>query len=73
MLSSLIAVYCILTLLFYEENSGSNFDDLGKLLMGGVLAAIAVAVTFTLVRLRLRDKKPPATSFISINPTTDKD
>jgi hypothetical protein len=41
--------------------------------MGGVLAAIAVAVTFTLVRLRLRDKKPPATSFISINPTTDKD
>jgi hypothetical protein len=48
-----------------------NFDDLGKLLLGGVAAAIVVAVGFTLVRFRLRDKKPQASSFISINSEKD--
>ncbi len=49
-----------------QENT-SNFDDLGKLLLGGVVAAIVVAVGFTLVRFRLRDKKPQTSDFISIN------
>jgi hypothetical protein len=49
-----------------QENAG-NFDDLGKLLLGGVVAAIVVAVGFTLVRFRLRDKKPQESGFISIN------
>jgi hypothetical protein len=54
----------LITLL--QENTG-NFDDLGKLLLGGVVAAIVVAVGFTLVRFRLRDKKPQPSSFISIS------
>jgi hypothetical protein len=49
----------------------SNFDDLGKLLLGGVAAAIVVAVGFTLVRFRLRDKKPPTSNFISISSEKD--
>jgi hypothetical protein len=49
-----------------QENT-TNFDDLGKLLLGGVAAAIVVAVGFTLVRFRLRDKKPQTSSFISIS------
>jgi hypothetical protein len=49
-----------------QENAG-NFDDLGKLLLGGVVAAIVVAVGFTFVRFRLRDKKPQESGFISIN------
>jgi len=53
-----------------QEDAG-NFDDLGKLLLGGVAAAIVVAVAFTLVRFRLRDKKPPRSNFISIS--SDKD
>ena len=53
-----------------QEQTGA-FDDLGKLLLGGVAAAVVVAVGFTLVRFRLRDKKPPASNFISIN--ADKD
>lgn len=53
-----------------QEDTGA-FDDLGKLLVGGVAAAIVVAVGFTLVRFRLRDKKPPTSSFISIS--SDKD
>jgi hypothetical protein len=53
-----------------QENATSSFDDLGKLLLGGVSAALVVAVGFVLVQFRMRDKKPPTSSFISI---TDKD
>jgi len=53
-------------MILLQENP-SNFDDLGKLLLGGVLAAIVVAVGFTLVRFRLRDKKPETSRFISIS------
>jgi hypothetical protein len=53
-----------------EENTG-NFDDLGKLLLGGVVAAIVVAIAFTFVRFRLRDKKPQRSSFISISSEKD--
>jgi len=49
------------------------FDDLGKLLLGGVAAAIVCAVAFTFVRFRLRDKKPPTSSFISISSARDDD
>jgi hypothetical protein len=50
-----------------QENATSSFDDLGKLLLYGVTAAIVVAVGFTLVRFRMRDKKPPTSNFISIS------
>jgi len=53
-----------------QENVTSSFDDLGKLLLYGVAAAIVLAVGFTVVRFRMQDKKPPASKFISI---TDKD
>jgi len=56
----------MMLMILLQENAG-NFDDLGKLLLGGVLAAIVVAVGFTLVRFRLRDKKPQTSSFISIS------
>jgi hypothetical protein len=49
------------------EEAETNFNDLGKLLLGGVAAAIVFAVAFTFVRLRLRDKKPPTSNFISIS------
>ena len=58
----------LMTLL--QENATSSFDDLGKLLLGGGAAAIVVAVGFVLIQFRMRDKKPPASRFISI---TDKD
>lgn len=53
-----------------QENVTSSFDDLGTLLLGGIAAAIVVAVGFVLIQFRMRDKKPPASKFISI---TDKD
>ena len=56
----------MMLMILLQENT-SNFDDLGKLLLGGVLAAIVVAVGFTLVRFRLRDRKPETSRFISIS------
>jgi hypothetical protein len=49
------------------QETETNFNDLGKLLLGGVAAAIVFAIAFTFVRLRLRDKKPPTSNFISIS------
>jgi len=43
-----------------------GFNDLGLMLFGGVFVAIAIGVGFTLIRLRLRDKKTDAPAFISI-------
>ena len=50
-----------------QETATSSFDDLGKLLLYGVAGAIVVAVGFTIVRFRIRDKKPPTSNFISIS------
>jgi hypothetical protein len=57
---------------FLLQGDGSDFKDLGKLLLGGFALAVAAAVGFTIVRLRLRDKKPPAAQFISINSSKSK-
>jgi hypothetical protein len=59
--------------LFQETTTTGAFDDLGKLLLGGMVAAIVCAVGFTLVRFRLRDKKPQTSGFISISSPTEKD
>ena len=67
MLLSLTPVYYVLVLTLIQQNALSDFGDLGKLLLAGVLVAIVVAVAFTFIRLRLRDKKPRAPDFISIS------
>jgi len=56
----------LLMTLLQENAATSSFDDLGKLLLGGVTAAIVVAVGFVVIQFRMRDKKPPASKFISI-------
>ena len=60
-------------LLFNLAETTGVFDDLGTLLLGGVVAAIVVAIGFTLIRLRVRDKKPQAPSFISISSTESEE
>jgi hypothetical protein len=57
----------LLVLISFLQETNTNFEDLGKLLLGGVAGAIVLAVGFTVVRFRLRDKKPQTSSFISIS------
>ena len=60
-----------LALISFLQDTPTNFDNLGTLLLAGVAAAVVFAVGFTLVRFRLRDKKPQSSGFISIS--SDKD
>ena len=54
------------------EGEETDFGGLGKMMLGGFVLAIGLAVAITFVRLRLRDKKPPA-QFISISAFQKKD
>ena len=56
-----------------QEEIATDFNDLGKLLLGGFVLAVAVAIALTFVRLRLRDKKAPTSEFISINSVDRKE
>lgn len=56
-----------------EQTTDSEFADLGNLLLLGFLAAIAFGLAFTFVRLRLRDRKPRDSGFISINSFQEKE
>ena len=62
----LIAWFELVTLMSLIQETQTDFQDLGTLLLGGVVAAIVVAIAFTFVRMKLRDKKPHTSSFISI-------
>lgn len=70
MIFFLLCVNLLVLINLLQESTGA-FDDLGKLLLGGVAAAIVIAVTFTVVRFRLRDKKPQTSNFISISSEKD--
>lgn len=62
----------MIALISLLQETATDFNDLGKLLLGGVAAAIVVGVAFTLVRFKLQDKKPTTSNFISINSPPDK-
>lgn len=59
-------------LVLSNEGTFTEISDLGNLLLGGFVLAVVLAVALTFVRLHLRDKKPPAPQFISIN-SSDKE
>ncbi len=57
----------LLSITLLQDGPSSDFNDLGKYLLGGFALAVVVAVAYAFIKLRLRDKKPPS-EFISINP-----
>jgi len=60
-------------LLSLLQEANADFDDLGTLLIGGVAAAIVVAVAVSFVRLRFRERHPPKSDFITIGATHEKE
>ncbi|HEY7785197.1 MAG TPA: hypothetical protein VIB00_10745 [Pyrinomonadaceae bacterium] len=71
MLPSLLLILAFDSLLAFnliqESEIAADFNELGKLLLGGFAAAVVVALAFTFIKLRLREKKPPTTDFLSID------
>ena len=63
----MIACEMIALIILLQESATTDFSDLGTLLLGGVAAAVVVAVALVLVRFKLQEKKPPVSNFISIN------
>ena len=53
---------------FLQETNGSDFNDLGKKLLEGFGLAVVLAIAYTFIKLRRRDRNPPA-AFISITAT----
>ena len=62
----LLVLYTWISLISVIQEAQTEFQDLGKLLLVGVVAAIGVALAFTYIRFKLRDKRPPTSAFISI-------
>ena len=70
MLSTVLLATCQLpltTISLFQQDATSDFQDLGKLLLGGFVLAVGGGIAITVIRLRMRDKKPPAAEFISIS------
>jgi hypothetical protein len=59
--------YLYLIAICFLQDDTVDFNDLGNKLLGGFILAVVVAVTWAILKLRWRDKNPPA-QFISINP-----
>lgn len=71
---TLITIHSSIQLLILIQEANADFDDIGKLMLGGVIAAVVVAIAFIYIRLRLREKNPHASDFISISANqTEKD
>jgi hypothetical protein len=65
-----------LVLWLIEQSSDAkagSFDDLGKLLFGGLLSAIVVAVVVAVLKLKNQNSKSAANDFVSINPSRHED
>jgi len=72
MLIFVIVYNCVLLLNVIQELH-TDFNDLGKLMIGGVGLAVVFAVALTFVRLRLREKHPQPSTFISISAQREED
>lgn len=68
------AFFCLgsIAINLLQDSIGSDFGDLGRKLLGGFAVAVVVAIAFTVIKLRLRDKNPPA-KFISVTSCAEED
>lgn len=55
-----------------EQTALSEMNDLGMLMLGGFVLAVAAAIALTVIRLRIREKKPEVRQFVSISSRDDE-
>ena len=59
----------MVALLLLLQESATDFNDIGKLMLGGFAIAIVLALAFTFFRLKVRERNPGKSSFTSIGTT----
>lgn len=59
----------MVALLALLQESATDFNDIGKLMLGGFAVAVILAVALTFFRLKVREKNPGKSSFTSIGST----
>jgi hypothetical protein len=70
---NLSLVSIVLLMAQAAEAVAGSFDDLGKILLGGLLSAIGLAIIVVFVRMKTQDKAGASNDFVSINPNKQKD
>lgn len=70
MLTFALSCSGLLAISLLQESIGSDFNDMGRKILIGFVLAVVFAIAFTIIKLRLRDKNPPA-AFISITPARE--
>jgi hypothetical protein len=63
---------CLIAISSLQDDTTADFSELGNKLLGGFVLAVVIAVGYAILKLRWRDKNPPA-QFISINPNERND
>jgi len=62
----------LLVINLLQDDTSSDFNDLGRKLLLGFALAVVMAVALAFIKTRLSDKKPPA-QFISISSFQETD
>jgi hypothetical protein len=55
-----------------DQTALSEMNDLGMLMLGGFVLAVAAAIALTVIRLRIREKKQNEPQFVSISSRDDE-
>jgi hypothetical protein len=65
--ASLVYVLSIFEIVVSDADALGEMNDLGTLMLGGFILAVVGAIALTIIRLRIREKRPESAQFISIN------
>jgi hypothetical protein len=65
--ASLVYILGILKIFVSDEDALGEMNDLGIFMLAGFILAVVVAIALTIIRIRLREKRPQAAQYISIH------
>lgn len=72
MVTAALIIHVLLKTFSTDSEVFADMNDLGTLMLGGFVLAVVAAIALTIVRLRIREKRPAADQFISINSRDDE-
>ena len=55
-----------------DQDALAEMNDLGIVMLVGFVLAVAVAIALTVIRLKIREKKPATPQFVSISSREDE-